>query len=470
MTTQRVLWTACPHGRTTDGKLRVSVAVSPQLTTSGDVPGTLAQFPDWEDWPSTNVSFKVKIGPQSYDAAIVDATPSSSLWEALFPPTTPVNPYQYSSPTSSPLYSYPAAFVRHFFQKTYAALVGTEPVGGWPSFQLLTSDLGFGALPLSSRALYDEIEAVKSLFPAGGGPIPPGKGPDPATDLTQNYLFLQPLTTPPSGATYDTTPPPPVPQFDFHEAVSLLGHHPPLLRLFGLVYELELSPPSGLSGAVAVSVVPAWTPKLTMPGAPATTNVMPMTMTNAAEWIPAHRLSDPEIAAGYLRLSDPDYEVVELDLDGATLKAFNFAQGIEYAGTEMRSASTPNSYAVPSLRSAGLSVAKTGNALALLPALGGQRRLQLGHRGGPAHAGDPLLRGHRPGLPHRRLVEDEGALVPALRRARGQRTRARAATPSDRRPRSCPCPQATRAGSSPPRPRAPPRGEPLTRPCTSPST
>jgi len=360
MTRQRVLWTACPHGKAADGKLRVSVHVAPQLFPTTNKVSKLAEFHDWENWPATQVSFEVKIGASTYGAEIVSAAPSLSLWKSLFSPSTPVDPYEYSSPTASPLYSYPAGFVRHFFQSTYTALMNTEPVGGWPSFQEVTSDAGLGQLPLNGRLLEYEIRNLKAMFPKGGGPIPPGTGPNPRSDLVQAYLFLQPLTTPAKGQSYSDTPPPPVPQFDFHQAVSLLGRHPALLRLFGLVYELEITRPSGVSGVHPVSVIPSWHPKPKH-----STDVKPHTMTNIAEWIPAHRTSDPEIAAGYLRFSDPDYEVVEMDLDGATLKAFNFVQGVENANTEMRSADTPNNYGVPSLRSAGLSVAKTGNALSL---------------------------------------------------------------------------------------------------------
>jgi hypothetical protein len=363
MTKQRVLWTACPHGKAKDGRLRVSVHVAPQLFPNGNAGSSLAEFSDWQYWPATNVRFKLKIGSRTFDADIVSAPPSSSLWHALFPASTTVEPYEYSSPTASPLYSYPAGFVRHFFQSTYAALANTAPVGNWPSFQLLTSEGGFGALPLDSRELYDRIETVKAMFPKGGGPIPPGKGPDPGSDLTQAYLFLQPLTTPVKGQSYSTTPPPAVPQFDFHQAVSLLGRHPALLRLFGLVYELELTRPNGLKGTVAVSVLPSWRPKLG--GPPLTINVKPVTMTNAGEWIPAQRTSDPAITSGFFRLSAADYDVVEMDLDGATLKAFNFVQGIQRANTEMVTADTPTHYGVPSLRSAGLAVAKTGRALSL---------------------------------------------------------------------------------------------------------
>ena len=360
MTRQRVLWTACPHGKATDGKLRVAVHVAPQLFPTGNKVSTLAEFHDWENWPATQVSFEVKIGASTYSAEIASAAPSLPLWKSLFPASTPVDPYEYTSPTASPLYSYPAGFVRRFFQSTYTALMNTSPVGGWPSFQEVTSDAGLGQLPLNGRLLEDEIGSVKAMFPKGGGPIPPGKGPNPRSDLVQAYLFLQPLTTPAKGQTYGETAPPPVPQFDFHQAVSLLGRHPALLRLFGLVYELEIPRPSGLSGVHPVSVIPSWQPKPKH-----TTDIKPQTMTNLAEWLPAHRTSDPEIAAGYLRFSDPDYEVVEMDLDGATLKSFNFVQGVQNANTEMRSADTPNNYAVPSLRSAGLSVAKAGNALSL---------------------------------------------------------------------------------------------------------
>ncbi len=362
MTKQRVLWTACPHGQA-GGKLRVAVHVGPQLFPTGNVTSTLSEFRDWEEWPATQVSFKVKIGSATYDADIISPAPSLPLWKALFSPTIPVEPYEYSSPTSSPLYSYPAGFVRNFFQNTYTALADTAPVGAWPGVQVLTSEDYFGALPLNGRDLDYEIGRVKAMFPKGGGPIPPATGPQPATDLTQAYLFLQPLTKPAKHQTYKDTPPPPVPQFDFHQAVSLLGRHPALLRLFGLVYELELTRPGGLAGSVPVSVIPSWTPKLG--GPPHTIDIKPVTITNAGEWLPAHRATDPEITSGYMRFSDPEYEVVEMDLDGGTLKAFNFAQGIQYATTEMASADTPTHYAVPSLRSAGLSVAKTGRALSI---------------------------------------------------------------------------------------------------------
>ena len=86
MTRQRVLWTACPHGKAADGKLRVSVHVAPQLFPTGNKVSTLAEFHDWAKWPLTKVAFKVRIGPSNYDADIVSTAPSLPLWQSLFPP------------------------------------------------------------------------------------------------------------------------------------------------------------------------------------------------------------------------------------------------------------------------------------------------------------------------------------------------------------------------------------------------
>src|SRR5271168_2671764 len=96
-TTQRVIWTACPNGVTAAGRLRVSVAVGPQLSpaaTGGATP-ELGQFPDWLDWPATHISWQATIGGAVVDATVVSAAPSAPLYRALFTTTIPVNPYLY---------------------------------------------------------------------------------------------------------------------------------------------------------------------------------------------------------------------------------------------------------------------------------------------------------------------------------------------------------------------------------------
>jgi hypothetical protein len=370
MTSQRVLWTACPNGMASTGKLRISVAIGPQLMPSGSS-ATLADFPDWEDWPATEITWKVKIGVHTLDATVVSSAPSSALYQSLFLPTTQVDPYQYQSPTASPLYTYPASVIRAYFAGLYSRLAHNLPEGGgWHNWQQIVSEEGFGQLPLNGDEMQAAIREVRDTFPKGGGPIPPGALKGPKTAVTQAYLFMQPRAEPPPYQAAADLPATPVPQFDFHQAYSLLQRHPALMRLFGFVVDLEVQAPSGMATTVPLSVSPTWRPKLGAAGvtflADVTTNVYPVTMTTSATWLAVPHSPGAQIAHGLWRLSDPGaYDVVEVDLDGASIKSLNFVQNVWNAQFVRRTAYTPGSYGVPALRSAGLSLAKVGHASAL---------------------------------------------------------------------------------------------------------
>jgi len=367
MASQLVLWTAIPNGIAPDGNLRVSVHVAPRLTPSNS-PGSLAEFPDWVNWPGTAISWQVKIGGTNYPATVV-STSSSPLWQLLFPASTFVRPSDYQSLTGHKLYSYPTSFVRSFFFGAYSALAVSNATD-WPSASSLLNNTPFSHLPINDDRELALIDEVLAMFPAGGGPIPAAASPQPATDLVQTKLFLQPLSIPPAGSTYPIPRPTP-PDLDFQQAVGLIGRHPALLRTFALTFDLELPRPSGsFAATVRLQAVPGWTPQiLSPPYSGKSTDVTPFVRTTFSTWLPAPRTGTPELNGGFLRLSDSAYGTIELDLDGATLKALDFVKNVSRATTSMRSADTPTSYAVPSLRSAGLSLARTANAAALYGAL-----------------------------------------------------------------------------------------------------
>ena len=162
---------------------------------------------------------------------------------------------------------------------------------------------GFGVLPLNGREMQDAIDQVLAAFPKGGGPIPPSSLSGPRAGVTQAYMFLQPRTEPPPYPTVAAQVPPPVPQFDFHEAFSLLQRHPALLRLFGFVVDLEVAAPAGLAATVPLSVTPTWRPKLANPVGVTfirsnTTNVTPVTMTTSATWLAEPRTDQPRDRRG----------------------------------------------------------------------------------------------------------------------------------------------------------------------------
>ena len=76
-----------------------------------------------------------------------------------------------------------------------------------------------------------------------------------------------------------------------------------------------------------------------------------------------------DVSSGMLLLSGTDqYEVVELDLDGAAEKALDFALNLWRIGSGIAKSTidTPQNYGLPSLRSAGFSCARVGRALRLV--------------------------------------------------------------------------------------------------------
>ncbi|WP_036216161.1 hypothetical protein, partial [Lysinibacillus sphaericus] len=93
MEQQTVIWTAIPNGISEENNLRLSVLVSPRLKSSGTT-ATLAQFPDFLDWPQANLSFNVlfeNVPPVA--TKIIGKKPCSQRWKALFKPSTFVKPY-----------------------------------------------------------------------------------------------------------------------------------------------------------------------------------------------------------------------------------------------------------------------------------------------------------------------------------------------------------------------------------------
>jgi hypothetical protein len=378
--TQLLVWTALPNGPVPGhaGKVQISVALSPRLMSTSAADQPLGDYRDWLDWPAHRVSFTVNIGGHVIPANHVTVVPppvplptgvtSSHLWRLLFKTSTVVQPYEFSSYAGKFFNSYPANHVRGFLLSTYTQIAAQYPTN-FPPYEALVPPDGvpnqwFGELPINSRELEDEAESLRAALHGTKGAFPPGKA-NPTTDLVQAWFYNQPPYTLKKGE----VPPPPKPaKPDFHQMVSTLGKYPVLLRAFGLVYDLQVTLPSGLPATVGVSVQPTWTPLLTP--ATATSDALPAVQTTTSTFRPTPRSSDPFIRDGLLRLDnklasgEPEFPLTEVDLDGSAIKSLNFVQGIVNAvnlrptlGTDAQT-----QYSVPSLRSSGVTLVHTGTA------------------------------------------------------------------------------------------------------------
>ncbi|MGO9911065.1 MAG: hypothetical protein ACLPQS_07880 [Acidimicrobiales bacterium] len=367
---QTITWTAVPNGFKpgTTNVLQISVVVSPRLTSTGSTDEHLVDYRDWLDWPSNHVKFTVKIGthkihPSSVHvvapALMPPSTTSSELWRRVFDHATPVVPFAYNTSfMDRDVLSYPLNYVREWFVNTYtdiASKYGTN----FPTIPQLFGP--YAPVPVSQDALEVAKRKIASYYNTQEGKyaIPPQPTPDPPTDLLQTLIYTTSLV---NG---EATPPPQPPLIpDFHQTIGTLGKYPVLLRAFSLVYDLEVDLPSGLPSTVGLSVDASWHPTPT--GFP-TTNVFPIVQTTSATWVAEPRPTKPKIFDGQLILSktaaggQPLYPVIEVDVDGATIKTFNFVDAVDHAQT-MRSLNSPTTYSVPSLRSNGLVLGNTGAA------------------------------------------------------------------------------------------------------------
>jgi hypothetical protein len=169
------------------------------------------------------------------------------------------------------------------------------------------------------------------------------------------------VAVPPSSA---TGPRPELPTFDFHQAVALCSEHPGLARRLGLVHDLAV--PGGFpAGATTVQVEPTWVPAEEQD----TSDVLPVTACRIGEQAFLPEPKDPsELVRGRLPLGTGPYRIVQIDPDGATLGLMQFARNL-VLGTLRGSEDTPTTEPLPSLRSAGFAVARTGHAPAMRAAV-----------------------------------------------------------------------------------------------------
>lgn len=393
--TQTVLFTAIPNG-SAKGKLRVLVHVSPRLQTSG----TLADYPDWVDWPKTLAKIPWLVDFASLgtvSATPVAPLPESARWTALFPPATTIEGHAYKGFDHIKLHSYPVRTILDFLANRWARFGANDPVE-FPTYADLVAPEAFG--PIGFEVFGDDmpgetgeqrkgrlIQDNRSQFNTNSNnpadwaiefvdSLPPGPSPALSDEIARRFLQLEqfhkrghapkPVDGPPP------TPDPFVP--DFHQVVAMAREYPLLQRMLGLSLELEFPFDSAWIGTTTeVKVVPEWSPSL-----PDHPPVLTRTACHigfdaagdvAFDAVPANP-NDTDLVGRYLRLSDTTrFQVVPVDPDGGAIKAMQFADNLTRSrrlnpnGKETKfSFYTPDRYALPSLSAAGLSLARVSRA------------------------------------------------------------------------------------------------------------
>lgn len=361
---QSVIWTALPNG-VKGAEARLSVFVSPRLEWDGapeDAKLTLINFPDFIDWPSlvAKATFEVFIDGMSVlgPVAANDGHLRSDLWKALFKEGCPVRPFAFADRSTSEIVSYPVAGVLEDILQLYVALGRDYPhsmpsrdqvekvnvVAQWLS---LLKDKKVGP---DNKRMYDvwlsnpfDVETLRGL--AGSGHL---------ANLAQLLLFHR------RPATDVPLPPLRAPEPDFHQIVSALGQYPQLLRVLGLVVDLRIPTPSNAAASGNVKVVVNWAHESP------TKSVSPATRWRTPLFLP-EPLQESDLEDGLVRVGTGNYQVFQVDIDGAAIKLTDFLGNLlRYQSSPMGPDPNPG---LPALRSSGIAVARSNRAVPLERAL-----------------------------------------------------------------------------------------------------
>ena len=377
MPRQIVTFTTLPNGVAPNGNLRLSVFVSPFLQPDGGGETTLAQFPDWLDWPSQALGFDVQFGSGLSAAATrVGPAPRSDLWTSLFsgdaqvghPVLATASGIAVQATSDGPMFrTYDTRFLHRWLREAYVDAATTSP----EEFPSRSYWREVGPIADLASSLQDDWEASEENGEGSlAGALAPQALAVAAADEVRGAFdalraFHRPFSKDPlRRRTAEEL------RFDVHEVLTALSRYPVVMRLLGLVVDLEVAPPDVL-GSTTVQVLPSWTPNsigvetVLVPGAAGSPRLATRCFigTSPAKFHALPRTSGAELAtdgSGMLPFDDTErYEVIQIDHDGAAIRSYNFAEQL-IRHTKTATDDTADGYSLPALSSLGFAVARVG--------------------------------------------------------------------------------------------------------------
>ncbi|MCX8021030.1 MAG: hypothetical protein N2747_11115, partial [Chitinophagaceae bacterium] len=382
---QKIIITALPDGiNNKNNACKVSVAVSLQVESSSKTNPRLSDFPDYLNWPDVlkKAEWTVLADGVKISAKVVSAAIDSALWKNLFTPSIKVKPYTPEPLEELPILSFPVKHIVDFVKKAVNA-AGKSYSNSLPDTKFYfdntafrqISDFDIQGYPKKGR---EEVRPKQILVEKRlhsrlterlrqNKFIPFKSQPDPSIDFAQAKYFHGVYGKKIRNSAPTLSPP----DFEFHDILSVISNYPQLLKRLGLILDMEFSPPATIN---TLRIIPTGLTFNT-----STAIVCPATeCIKTATGFYARPLPDSIIDKGYLKVNTDAFTVYQLDADGAALKytqqidglilkaarqilhAVNNdipAKDIQQFGNE-----TKSQEGLPSMRTAGLSIARNGMA------------------------------------------------------------------------------------------------------------
>ena len=379
---QTIMWTACPNG-VAGGTLRLSVFVTHRLVSAAEQ--TLKGFPDVVRWPEHDIAFKVVFeSTAGGDAPLTTAVVASArligpakepgMWAALFSETTTLVPYTFEDYKDHPVESFSVRSTYSYIRDQYARVAALSPRTSPTAIDaLVTHEFNKIAFsPHEEEGLLGQVERRRSLGHAATliNDVAATIKPNVKLDFVEATLFHQPLALrTPRTKQAPPTPPVKVPRLDFHQIASSLGDYPEVMRRVGLVVDLEVDVPREVPAEGTVRVVPLWEPESSF-----SRDVTPRTAyyldTTGGSFGARSRTPESDITRGWLAVGNGNYDLTEVDVDGAVIKVVDWVVAVQRISQYNRIEDVGGLLRIPSVNTttaAELGAASQINA-SLLPA------------------------------------------------------------------------------------------------------
>ncbi|HSP62738.1 MAG TPA: hypothetical protein VLQ90_07145, partial [Pyrinomonadaceae bacterium] len=230
-------------------------------------------------------------------------------------------------------------------------------------------------------------------------------------DLTEEQLHPKP--TPKRLAKFQNAADKLNPKLDFHQMVAGLGDYPELERKLGLLIDLEIDAPAAtlatLLAAHSIRILPEWT----SPASAFNNDFAPWTKLLAGKFV-AEPKPGSDLLNGMLKLANVDarflpgskaeFDLLQLDVDGSSMKTLDFAGNMRRWLSVPRAYTAPDDGGLPSFRTSGLALVRRARAFKLASALQAMAPNNLAVEGSPPSVdmnlpvllyADDLVRGYR---------------------------------------------------------------------------
>lgn len=371
-------------------ELQLSAFVSPRLEPNGTLATVATRFGGYDSLTARMDAsvWSVQFEGVSSHFATVTSVMDLPTWDLLFPPTTAVQAFTYTSLAGKRLLSFPVRRLHSILLGIYD-LLALDPTQ-LPRLRMTTSNQ---ATDLSG--IFDLLGGMNGMLKQ----IENGVGPD-ATDADIAGAFGVPAANTQMrdlvAAFYRVTrfyrrhidnydpqavdPPPAIPSMEFHEACALLADHPFLMRRLGLVVDLTVTvsntAPFEPAGRVRIVPSDAAGP---IQGITISTPWTRYMLDDAVGRFQAEPGNGSSLVGGMLDMSDPGrYTVVQLDVEGSALKTVHHAITLRNEASQElapKQEPLPTNEPVASLRTVGLGVAEVDRTTSLVARFAGQDTL-----------------------------------------------------------------------------------------------